>query len=189
MLISLQTIFLITLLQHKRRFEKLGNETLQKMFDDPNFFLSVVLNHVIPGVYPSVILSDGEVIKAIVGYNLTVSVDDDTIMFNDATVLVPNVLAINGIVHGIDKVFLPDMPEESPLPTYSGMPAMAPAVDAGMPVTTPGLSPLTPPVDPDPTPMPVMAPVLREPTPPTSGAPYYGLVFATVTVVLVAVVM
>ena len=167
----------------------MGNETLQKMFDDPNFFLSVVLNHVIPGVYPSVILSDGEVIKAIVGYNLTVSVDDDTIMFNDATVLVPNVLAINGIVHGIDKVFLPDMPEESPLPTYSGMPAMAPAVDAGMPVTTPGLSPLTPPVDPDPTPMPVMAPVLREPTPPTSGAPYYGLVFATVTVVLVAVVM
>lgn len=177
----------------------MGNETLQKMFDDPTFFVSVVLNHVIQGVYPSVLLSDGEVIKAIAG-NLTVSVDGDTIMFNDATVLLPNVLAINGIVHGIDTVFVPDIPVESPFPTYSGMPAMAPAVDAGMPtmapavdagmpVTTPGLSPLTPPVDPDPTPMPVMAPVLREPTPPTSGVPYYGMVLATVTAVLVAVVM
>jgi transforming growth factor-beta-induced protein len=41
------------------------------------------------------------------GSDLTISIEGDTIMVNDATVTNPNIVGSNGVIHGIDKILVP----------------------------------------------------------------------------------
>ncbi len=65
--------------------------------------VAILTNHVVGGVYTSDLLSDGQVLKNIVGGDLTVSITGSTIMVNDATVVLPDILGSNGVVHGIES--------------------------------------------------------------------------------------
>jgi Fasciclin domain len=185
-----------------RRLEALGNETFQALLSDPTAFLSVVVNHVLPGVFPSVLLTDGITTNAIAGYPLTVSIVGETVMINDATVVLPDILASNGIVHIIDKVLLAATPPAptapAPTPGVPGTGGDTPGPSASiapsyseMPVPTldgPPLGPMTVPPVPGPTPMPIAAQVPSS-VGSTSGAFHAGSLLGAMATVFLVVFM
>jgi uncharacterized surface protein with fasciclin (FAS1) repeats len=54
-------------------------------------------------------LYDGMELTTVQGQNITITIDGD-VFVNDAQVIIPDVLACNGVIHVIDAVLLP--PEE-----------------------------------------------------------------------------
>ena len=114
-------------------FLALGNDTLAALKEDKKALGKILANHVIVGVYPSIFLKDGLVLESLGGFNITVTVSDaiarqaaSTIMFNDATVLLADVLAKNGIVHAIDTVLIdPDPVSAVPSTIGSSVPSDA----------------------------------------------------------------
>lgn len=150
-------------------FGKLGNETLQSLLDDDEQLTTFLSNHIVAGVIPSVALMDGATVSSINGYNITVSVDGDVVMINEAMVVDKDMLANNGILHGIDAVLSTDntspslSPSFSVSPSSSSNPAPAPV---GSPVSDDSPSPdASSPTDPPVTESAPTSPVL----PPVSG--------------------
>ncbi len=62
-------------------------------------------------------------------------VSDTGVSFNDANVIMPDIIASNGVIHGIDAVLVP--PEESGSIT-TGPPSTPPPVAVGLPTLPPG---------------------------------------------------
>jgi uncharacterized surface protein with fasciclin (FAS1) repeats len=109
-------------------FLALGNDTLTALLEDKDELGNVLVNHIIIGVYPSVFLKDGLIIQSLGGFNITVTVTNETITFNDGTVVEANILASNGIAHAIDMVLLnPDLASNVPSETPSSVPSGAPS--------------------------------------------------------------
>lgn len=67
----------------------------------------VLLNHVVPGVALSTLLSDGTTVTTVGGAVVTVRIDGSDIYINDAKVIVKDIVAENGLVHVIDAVLVP----------------------------------------------------------------------------------
>jgi uncharacterized surface protein with fasciclin (FAS1) repeats len=113
-------------------FLALGNETLTALLEDKVELGKVLVNHIIIGVYPSIFLKDKLVLESLGGFQITVTVTNDTISFNDGTVVQANILASNGIGHAIDMVLLDtnlasDIPSETPSDVPSGAPSTVPS--------------------------------------------------------------
>ena len=66
----------------------------------------ILLYHVVAGAVPSGNVTDGMVATMVSGANATFTVDNGTVMINDANVTTPDVNASNGIIHVIDKVLM-----------------------------------------------------------------------------------
>jgi len=108
-------------------FQELEPEILAFYMDPVNTaaLIKLLQGHLVETVYPSVGATDGDVLTTVSGTQIVVSVlPDNTVMFNDAA-LDPrsDVLASNGIAHGITKVFLPP----TTMPTTSSSPTQAPS--------------------------------------------------------------
>ena len=71
----------------------------------------ILLYHVVAGEVPSSAVTDGMVAAAVNGDDLSFTVGD-SVMVNDATVVLADVPASNGVIHVIDKVLMP--PAEEP---------------------------------------------------------------------------
>jgi uncharacterized surface protein with fasciclin (FAS1) repeats len=111
-------------------FLELGNETLAYLNDPTNVenATRLLLNHATAGVLPSQYLKDGLTVNSEEGNQLVISASDDgSLMVNDANVVGVNLLANNGIVHGIDKVlwgsYMPPVKENI---TATSVPTAAP---------------------------------------------------------------
>jgi transforming growth factor-beta-induced protein len=76
---------------------------------------NILLYHVVPGTVLSTDLTDGGTATTAQGSNVIISLANGP-MVNDANILVPDVLASNGVIHIIDKVILPpaNLPETEP---------------------------------------------------------------------------
>lgn len=75
----------------------------------------ILLYHVIPGVVPSVLLEDGITPATAQGSTVEVGLlADGSVTFNDAVVVLADVLANNGIAHAIDTVLIPPAPAPTP---------------------------------------------------------------------------
>ena len=100
-------------------FAALPDGTLASLTDPANVadLTAILTYHVLSGVFPSVILTDGAMVPTLNGAMITIGVGDG-VTVNDATVDLPNYLALNGIVHGIDAVLIP--------PIETGAPTAAP---------------------------------------------------------------
>jgi uncharacterized surface protein with fasciclin (FAS1) repeats len=89
-------------------------EDVSKLNDLSVDQLSSVLNyHVVEGVYPESVLVDNFTLTTLQGEKIkfTSNTDGDDIVttkVNDETIITPNILANNGIVHVIDGVLIPD---------------------------------------------------------------------------------
>ena len=83
--------------------------TADELLADTELLTSVLTYHVLDGEVPSgdVVALDGQSVATLNGADVTVSVDGDTVMVNDATVTAVDVPASNGIIHVIDTVLLP----------------------------------------------------------------------------------
>ena len=77
----------------------------------PDQLSSVLSYHVVEGVYPESVLVDGFTLTTLQGDKIRFTSTTDgsgTTMVNDETIITPNILANNGIVHVIDGVLIPD---------------------------------------------------------------------------------
>ena len=71
----------------------------------------ILLYHVVAGEVPSSAVTDGLVAAAVNGDDLSFTVTQGVVMVNDATVVLADVPASNGVIHVIDKVLMPPADE------------------------------------------------------------------------------
>lgn len=93
-------------------FEELSEETVTFLTsaEGKDQLIDILTYHVVPGVvYASDVSNSGEVTMAN-GDIATVmkEVDSGAITVNDANVVLPQILASNGVIHPIDKIILPN---------------------------------------------------------------------------------
>ena len=83
--------------------------TAEELLADTETLTSILTYHVVPGEVPSsdVVTLDGQSVATVNGAEVTISVDGDTVMVDDATVTTVDVDASNGVIHVIDTVLLP----------------------------------------------------------------------------------
>ena len=89
-------------------FAALPAGALDALLADPTGALAdVLLYHVVGGLALSTDLSNGQVITTLLGEDITVTIDMNGVMINNAMVTVADITADNGVVHVIDAVLLP----------------------------------------------------------------------------------
>ena len=90
-------------------FAALPEGTLDELLMEENSdqLSGILTYHVVPMEAMSGDLTDGQEIETVNGEMLTVSIDGDTVMINEATVVTPDVAASNGVIHAIDTVLMP----------------------------------------------------------------------------------
>ena len=83
--------------------------TAEELLADTDTLTSILTYHVVPGevLASTVVTLDGQEVETVNGATVTISVDGDTVMVNDATVTAVDVDASNGVIHVIDSVLLP----------------------------------------------------------------------------------
>lgn len=83
--------------------------TAEELLADTELLTAVLKYHVVSGEVPAseVVKLDGESVETVNGESVTISVDGDKVMVNDANVTAVDVKASNGLIHVIDKVLLP----------------------------------------------------------------------------------
>jgi len=78
------------------------------LLDDPDGdLMEVLLYHVLGAEVLSTDLSDGQEATTLQGEDITVSIEGTTVQINDATVILADLMADNGVVHVIGGVLLP----------------------------------------------------------------------------------
>ena len=93
-------------------FEAAGIDLSTFDNDEANATLVDILTyHVLSGAVDAANVTDGLVATMVNGDNATFTVDNGTVMINDATVTTADVVASNGIIHVIDKVLTPPADE------------------------------------------------------------------------------
>jgi len=92
-------------------FEALGQDTIDALLADPETLRNILLLHVLPGR-----VVDSQTALTLVGYditagngdNLVLSLDGDTLSINGSNIIATDIQAVNGVIHVIDKVILPE---------------------------------------------------------------------------------
>jgi uncharacterized surface protein with fasciclin (FAS1) repeats len=93
-------------------FAALPSGTIETLLTDPTGTLAqILLYHVVSGEALSATLSDGQTITTLLGEDITVTIGMNGVMINNATVVVADITATNGVVHVIDAVLLPPAPQ------------------------------------------------------------------------------
>jgi uncharacterized surface protein with fasciclin (FAS1) repeats len=153
-------------------FAELDTETVDFLTSDAGLptLTSILVYHVIPGSVTSDMLMNDMMVKTVQGGMVTFMVEGGTVMVNDATVVMADILALNGVSHAIDKVLMP--PPNPLVPSVPSIPSMAPmsGMSASMsPDMTPTMAPtLAPTMTITPT---MAAPVMAAPIMPPTIAP------------------
>lgn len=94
--------------------------------------------HTFAGLFPSKSITSGDV-PTLAGDTVSVLVSDEGITINGANVILPDIIASNGIIHGIDAVLMPpeDPSAMAPEPSPTDLTAPAPPVPSGTGSTGP----------------------------------------------------
>ncbi|MCZ4407777.1 fasciclin domain-containing protein [Cryomorphaceae bacterium 1068] len=88
-------------------FDNLPDGVLDALLADPEGDLTeVLLYHVIEGFNIAANITAGDV-ETLFGEDITVTIDGENVMVNDAMVIVTDLVGINGVVHVIDAVLVP----------------------------------------------------------------------------------
>ena len=85
-------------------FTALPAGTIASLLANPTLLTSILLYHVASGNVLSGDLSDGQSIATLQGESVDISIAGGTVGVNDATVIVADLIAENGVVHVIDGV-------------------------------------------------------------------------------------
>lgn len=90
-------------------FAKIPPATLDALLADPTGALTDILTyHVVPGRIVASQLKPGLTVTTLQGQQLTFTQDaQDRWLVNGALIVIPNVLATNGVIHAIDTVLIP----------------------------------------------------------------------------------
>jgi uncharacterized surface protein with fasciclin (FAS1) repeats len=91
-------------------FDALPAGTVEELLQDPTGDLAdILLYHVLDGEVLSSSLSDGQTATTLLGQDIVVTINDDGVFVNDAQVTVTDIRTLNGVVHVIDAVLLPEL--------------------------------------------------------------------------------
>ncbi len=74
--------------------------------ENKDTLVQILTYHVVPGAVASGDLTSGDV-ETVAELPLTITVDGDKVMVNEANVVTPDVEASNGVIHVIDTVLMP----------------------------------------------------------------------------------
>lgn len=90
-------------------FEKLPAGTVDSLLlpENREQLVAVLTYHVVAGKVESGDVVELDSATTVNGQDVTVSVDGETVMINDATVTAVDIQASNGVIHVIDTVILP----------------------------------------------------------------------------------
>jgi uncharacterized surface protein with fasciclin (FAS1) repeats len=89
-------------------FKKLPAGTVDTLLKDPQGQLKqILLYHVVSGSYTTDQLVQMKSVQTLQGGYLNITEMNGTVMVNDATIVVPNIKASNGMIQVIDSVLLP----------------------------------------------------------------------------------
>jgi uncharacterized surface protein with fasciclin (FAS1) repeats len=88
-------------------FADLPRGTLEELLADPHQLEPILLYHVVPGEYLAADLAEETALITAQGSDLPVSVDGETVMVGDATIVEADITAGNGVIHVIDRVLSP----------------------------------------------------------------------------------
>jgi uncharacterized surface protein with fasciclin (FAS1) repeats/predicted lipoprotein with Yx(FWY)xxD motif len=93
-------------------FGALPAGTLDDLLADPTGDLAEILQyHVVSGKVMSGDLEDGMKVETLLGDSIMIEITDGNVFVNGAQVIIPDLEAGNGVVHVIDAVLLPPVPE------------------------------------------------------------------------------
>ena len=92
-------------------FAKVPKATLDALAADPAKLKAVLLYHVIAGNVPSSEVVKLTSAKTLNGASVAIKVDGGSVFVNNAKVVIPDVMASNGVIHVIDTVLLPPAPK------------------------------------------------------------------------------
>ena len=112
-------------------FAAVPAETLNAILGDPAAITEVLLYHVVPGLYLSTDLFEGQQLKTVDGDDVTIHVGNGNVAVNTANVLEADLIASNGVIHIIDAVLA--QPADSGVGTiipFLGYTTLATALDA-----------------------------------------------------------
>ncbi len=88
-------------------FAAVPEETLAQLQEDPELLRRVLLYHVVEGDVTADQVTGIDSAPSLAGPDLSFSTDDGSVLVNDATVTMADVLASNGVIHVVDAVLLP----------------------------------------------------------------------------------
>ncbi len=90
-------------------FAALPDGLVELLLTDPTGILTdILLYHAIDGIVLSSDLSDGQMAMTINGQDVTVSIDGGDVLINNAQVTVADIVTVNGVVHVVDAVLVPE---------------------------------------------------------------------------------
>ena len=90
-------------------FAALPEGTVEGLLEDTEALSAILTYHVVDGAVMSADLSDGMEAETLNGEMVTISIDGETVMVNDATVTMADIEASNGVIHVIDTVLIPTL--------------------------------------------------------------------------------
>jgi len=88
-------------------FAALPEGTVEGLLEDPEALSNILLYHVVPDAVTSDQVVTLESATTAQGSDVAISVEGDSVMINDASVISADIMASNGVIHVIDTVLLP----------------------------------------------------------------------------------
>jgi len=88
-------------------FDRMDPDLREPILNGSANSTEVVLYHIVNGSYTLADLSNVPTLQTLQGGNLTVNATGAVVMVNNATVAIPDLMADNGVIQGIDTVLIP----------------------------------------------------------------------------------
>ena len=88
-------------------FAKIPQDQLESLMANKTQLTAVLTYHVVAGKVMSTDLSDDMAVATVQGENVTINLDEGSVMVNDANVVQADIECSNGVVHAIDTVLMP----------------------------------------------------------------------------------
>jgi len=88
-------------------FAALPEEELNALLEDPEALSNILLYHVVEGEVTADQVVTLDAATTLQGSDVPISVEGDTVTVGEATVIQPDVMASNGVIHAIDTVLMP----------------------------------------------------------------------------------
>jgi len=100
-------------------FAQLPEGTVEALLEDIPALTDILLYHVVPGQVPAADVVHLDSADTVLGQPLTISVTDGQVMINDSMVVITDIPASNGLIHVVDTVLMPPMPQAEQMPAGS----------------------------------------------------------------------
>jgi len=127
-------------------FAQLSPAQINALESNPSQLMAVLQYHIVQGeiLTSSLNKTTNQTEISTGGENLNIVYNNNTseFMVNNANIVIPDVIASNGVIQGIDTVLMPAaMPNSTPSPTATPVPTPTTPVPSATPVPTPMATP------------------------------------------------